>query len=142
MKSLSSFSLLALLLLGAGCVSGATPEVVSKLTIEQETYMVNDEPAGYLVKMEGVVTQNLLLTPTYQNDYNNQSALLNADGPGGEVVYEEGYFWAGVNNKLRYVRNGDRLILEEQISLESGEVRYQDLAMMEVPSSVSIEFVE
>lgn len=119
---------------------------LSSLTISSELYYSADdptEPRGHILTFSGALNQTLLVTQEIDVQPRNQLPLLT-----GTLIHTDGYEWNGLHDDLMYVRSGDTLQVERQISLDddavgsdaSGPLPREVMMTLDVPSTTMITF--
>ena len=117
--------------------SGSMQEVASVSAVTVETSMDDSigEPNGHIVTFTGDFNESFsFIFPEEDSDV--EEALIS-----GEETYVEGYYFAGLQSDLVFVRDGDTLQIQEQVTTEDGEEAPRTvLETIELPEGLELSF--
>ncbi|MEK7655701.1 MAG: hypothetical protein AAB386_03415 [Patescibacteria group bacterium] len=150
----SLFLLSTLSLVGAGCLVSSsiqdikpqaeqsrTSEVKDvQVQVEQPTLDIevttqmnkgNSEPIGHNVNLSGVVNQSTFLANSIVD---KETKLID-----GEEVGRKGFYWAGAQNDLVFVKKDDDLQIQREIKGEDGDIEpRQAMFTLTIPKDTKI----
>ncbi len=84
------------------------------LIVEVKLQMEKDQPSGQEVILTGVINQSLFIGI---NNVGKKETLIS-----GTEIGRKGYYWAGLQNDLIFIKNENTLQIQEEIKTEEGEV--------------------
>ncbi len=103
------------------------------LDIEVTTQMnkENSEPIGHNVNLSGVVNQSTFLANSIVD---KETKLID-----GEEVGRKGFYWAGAQNDLVFVKKDDDLQIQREIKGEDGDIEpRQAMFTLTIPKDTKI----
>lgn len=134
--------LASIVLIGGGCVASTAPEQaqigglqVQEITVERESILTEDAPIGHKVILSGAIDKEFVVL---NEDKASEDELLD-----GEEIGRDGFYWAGIQDDLIFIRKDSLLQVQRLLSGEDGYVgEIEVMRLITLPANIDIKFIK